>query len=149
MKEITLSFTPAELRELAKQLYMASYFLTSNDYENQKMVDDIMTRVCATGFMEAQETGGFRHGGPTETAFTISHDMDRECQPLIELYSGYCIEEDVPYELADRDFKEQYGYHEPQEILTTPYLLNSLKELQNKYIQEFETYGVTHLRLEE
>ena len=60
MKEITLSFTPDELRELAKQLYLGSYFLTTCDYDNQAMADDIMTRVCATGFAEAPETGGLQ-----------------------------------------------------------------------------------------
>lgn len=109
MKEITLSFSPDELRELAKQLYMAGYFLIYYDYENQKMVDDIMTRICATGYMEAPETEGFRHDGPTETAFIISLDTAFECEPLIELYADNCVEEDVPYALADRDFREQYG----------------------------------------
>lgn len=149
MKEITLLFTPDELRELAKQLYLARYFLITCDYDNRSMVDDITNRVCATGFAEAPETGGFRHGGLGEPTFFISSEVDEECTPLIELYEDYAVQEYLPYQLADRDFSEQYGKLEPEEILRNPPLLNTLKAIQNKYIQEFETYGVTHLRLVE
>lgn len=149
MKEITLSFTADELRELAKQLYLAGNFSIAHDYDNQSMVDDIMTRVCATGYAEAPETGGFRHGGPGETAFMISAEVDDECAPLVELFEYYCMEQYLPYELADRDFHEQYGNLGVYEITQNPALLSDLQAKQNKYKQEFETYGVTHLRLVE
>jgi len=149
MKEITLTFTPDELRELAKQLYLGGWFLTTCEYDNQQMVDDIMTRVCATGLAEAPETGGFRHGGLTETAFMISFEVDNECDPLIELYNMNAIAEYLPYVLAGRDFVEQYGTLQPEEILGNPELHHALMAIQQKYIKEFETYGATHLRLEE
>jgi hypothetical protein len=149
MKEITLLFTQDELRELAKQLYLARSFFISCDYDNQYMVDDIMNRVCATGFAEAPETGGFSHGGYGETTFFISDEVADECEPLIELYEDYAVEEYLPYRLADRDFLEQYGTLDPEEILHNPALLSALKAIQNKYLQEFETYGVIHLRLPE
>lgn len=149
MKEITLSFTPDELRELAKQLYLGGYFLIGCEYDNQQMVDDIMNRVCATGLVEAPETGGFRHGGAIDTMFTIGHAVEDECTPLVEMYDDSCVEEHLPYALADRDFEEKYGHMDAEEVLMNPALLKALKEMQNKYIQEFETYGVTHLRLQE
>jgi hypothetical protein len=149
MKEITLSFTPDELRELAKQLYLAGYFLITCDYDNQAMVDDIVTRVCGTGFVEAPETGAFTHGGPTETLFTISREVYEECGPLIELFEADALKEHLPYGLAYRDFVEQYGFLEDKAVLGDPALFDALKALQAKYIKEFETYGVMHLRLEE
>ncbi|MEO6356382.1 MAG: hypothetical protein ABIU77_06570 [Ferruginibacter sp.] len=45
MKEITLSFTPEELRELAKQLYLGSYFTLCVDYDNDAMAKDIFNRI--------------------------------------------------------------------------------------------------------
>lgn len=113
------------------------------------MVDDIMTRVCATGFAEAPETGGFRHGGLTETAFMISFEVDNECDPLVELYNMNAIAEYLPYVLADRDFVEQYATLQPEEILGNPELYRALIAIQQKYVKEFETYGATHLRREE
>jgi hypothetical protein len=149
MKEITLSFTPDELRELAKQLYLAGYFLLSIDYDNQAMVDDINTRVCATGFAEAPETGAFRHGGPMETIFMISPDVYEECDPLVDQYNDDAMQHHLPYALADRDFFEQYGTLEPEIVLRDPVMLAALEGLQAKYIREVGTYGITHLRLEE
>lgn len=149
MKEITLSFTPDELRELAKQLYLGSYFLIGTDYDNQAMADEIMTRVCTTGYRETGETGSFRHGGFSETAFVVSREVDEECAPLVELFEDSAVQEYLPYQLADRDFKEQYGNLEAEEVLNNPSLFSALKAIQNKYLQEFETYGVIHLRLQE
>ncbi len=149
MKEITLTFTPDELRELAKQLYLGSFFLISCDYDNQKMADEIMNRVCAVGFHDAPETGGFRYGGPGEPVFYVSHEVDGESQPLVELFEDLSVAEQLPYQLADRDFNEQYGKMEAEEVLTNPELLGALQAIQKVYLDEFETYGVTHLRLQE
>lgn len=149
MKEITLSFTPEELRELAKQLYLGSYFITCVDYDNEAMVRDILNKVCATGFKEAPETGAFCYGGPTETAFTISLELDDECTPLVEIYDDDCVQEYLPYALADRDFQEQYGHLEAEKILANPPMRRTIEAMQQKYKDNFETYGVTRLRLEE
>ena len=149
MKEITLSFTPDELRELAKQLYLARHFYINCDYDNRPMVDDIMTMVCATGFAEAPETNGFRHGGAGETSFFVSREVDEECTPLVELFEDYAVEEYLPYRLADRDFFEQYGTLDPEKVFGDPTLLTALESIQKKYLEEFERYGVIHLRLEE
>lgn len=148
MKEITLTFTPDELRELAKQLYLASTFLIDcGGYENQEMVDEIMNRVCEAGFHEAPETGGFRYGGLSETTFMISHEVDDECEPLIELFQDSAVAEHLPYSLADRDFIEKYGKLEFEKITMNPELMSDLLAIQKVYLEEFETYGVTHLRL--
>ena len=149
MKEITISFTPDELRELAKQLYLGGYFLITCDYENEAMVDEIFNRVCATGMAHASETGGFSHGGVTETLFTISREVDEECQPVVELYGDDCIERYLPSMLADRDFEEQYKVTDELTIVNDPELLEAHKILYDKYMKEFQTYGVRHLRLEE
>jgi hypothetical protein len=147
MKEITVTFTPDELRELAKQLYLASFFLINYDYENQKVVDEIMNRVCAIGFHDAPETGGFRYGGPDEPIFYVSHEVSNESQPLVELFEDLAVAEQLPYQLADRDFSEQYGEIEAEEVFSNPELLDALHNIQKIYLDEFETYGVTHLRL--
>ena len=76
-------------------------------------------------------------------------EVDEECDPLVELYEANAMLEYLPYALADRDFIEQYGAKEPEEVIKNPELLSAIEALQSKYIQEFETYDVTHLRLEE
>jgi|SRR6185437_7872395 hypothetical protein len=149
MKEIAIHFSPDELRELAKQLYMASFFMLACQYDNEPMVNEIMNKVCATGMAEAPETGDFRHGGPDEPLFYIGYDAAQECDPIIDIYNGYVIKERIPHELADRDFAEQYHTFDPEIVLTNPEMLSALHALQKKYIEEFERYGVTHLRLVE
>ena len=149
MKDITISFTPDELRELAKQLYLASFLIIGFPYDNEEMAREIFNRVCATGYGEAPELEAFRFGGMMETLFTISHELDDECSPVIEQYDVSAVEEHLPYALAARDFKEKYGVLEDMEVLTNPVLLNELEDIQNKYKLEFELYGVEHLRLEE
>lgn len=149
MKEITIQFSADELVELAKQLSLARYFSVNGNYDNVEMVDNLMTRICATGMAEAPETKAFRHGGPGEPAFFISLDLDFECEPLIELYKDSVVQEYLPYSLADRDFMEQYNTLDPETIVNNPDMLAALKTIQKKYIDEFEKYGVTHLRLEE
>jgi hypothetical protein len=149
MKEITICFTDDELVELAKQLYMASYLTIGFPYDNLAMAEEIFNKVCATGFLEVPERGAFRHGGFSETPFTISLDLDNECDPIIEQYEASAVEEQLPYALADRDFVEKYGKLEPMEVLHNSELLNELQGIQEKYKQEIERYGVIHLRLEE
>ncbi len=148
MKDITISFTADELRELAKQLYLASFLMIGFPYDNEEMVREIFNRVCATGFVEAPELGAFRYGGMSETVFSISHELDDECDPVVEQYNVSAVEDHLPYALADRDFKEKYGDLEDMEVLTNPVLLKELEDIQNKYKLEFELYGVEHLRLE-
>ena len=149
MKEITLTFSADELVELARQLYLAGYFLNGvSDYVNTEMVDEIMNRVCATGMAQVPETNAFKMGEPGEPTFFISPDVGAECDPLVELYDDSVIAEYLPFALADRDFTEQHGMLEAREVFESPELLTSLKALQKKYLDEFERYGVTHLRLE-
>lgn len=83
-----------------------------------------MNRVCAAGFHEARETGGFRYGGPSETTFMISHEVDEECEPLMELYEDSNVAHHLPYSLADRDFVEKYGKMEPEKVVMNPELLS-------------------------
>ena len=147
MQEITISFTPDELIELGKQLYLGSAFTIGFPYDNQKMADEISNKVCAVGFLEMPERKAFRHGGLTENAFEISLDLSAECTPIIEQYEESSIAEHLPYDLADRDFKEKYGEPEVMEVLNNPVLLGSLKAIQKKYKDEFERYGVNNLRL--
>jgi hypothetical protein len=149
MKEIAITFSPEELIELAKQLYMASYMTISFPYDNQKMADEIYNRVCATGYLEVPELGAFREGGFTETAFTISSEVDDLCEPIVEQFQAHAVADDLPYSLADRDFQEKYGQLEPLVVVKNPELLSDLKAIQEKYKKEFERYGVIHLRLEE
>ncbi len=147
MKEITLTFDPDELCELAKQLYLASNLLMNCGYDNQKMADDLRDRVCAVGFLELPEMGAFRPGGHFDPPFTLTHDVDKELITVLDIYNDEMVAEHVPYALADRDFEEKYGHMEPEDILRNPKLLNELEAIQKVYKEEFERYGVRNLRL--
>ena len=149
MKQVTIQFSADELRELAKQLSLARCFLINCDYDNEEMVHTIMSRVCAIGMAETPESDAFRHGGFGEPIFITSFELDAEAEPLIELYNDYVLEEYLPYSLADRDFMEQYNTLDPDIVFSDPDLVAALKAIQKKYIDEFERYGVMHLRLEE
>jgi hypothetical protein len=59
------------------------------------------------------------------------------------------IKDTIPFQLADRDFEEQYHTIDPEVVFGDPELHTALKALQKKYMDEFERSGVTHLRLEE
>jgi len=150
MKEITITFTADELVELAKQLYLASFVTIGFPYDNQELAFAIFNKVCATGFLQVPELEAFDHCGPlSDTEFSISNQIDAECEPIIEQFEAYAIAEYLPYELADRDFDEKYGKLEAEEVFNNHELLRKLETIQNKYKQEFERYGVIHLRLEE
>ena len=149
MKEIIIHFSVDELVELAKQLSLARHFLINCEYDNKKMVDEIMERICATGMVEDPETNTFRHGGPGEPAFMPGLEIDEDCEPIVELYNDYVLQEYLPYSLADRDFMEQYNTLDPETVFEDPELLEALEAIQKKYLDEFERYGIIHLRLEE
>ena len=149
MEKITLSFTPEELRELAKQLYIAG-FVTGVEYDKMEFADSIYNYVCKEGFNNAPETEAFRKNMEDDyTEYGISFDMDDEVVPLIELYKDEAVMEHVPYMLAHRDFTEQYGEMKPEEIWNDPELKEIYFTIQKKYVKEFETYGITHLRLQD
>ena len=148
MKEITISFSTDELIELAKQLYIASYITTAFPYDHQQMADEVFNKVCAAGFLEAPESEAFRHGGMTETAFHISLDLSSDCDPIVEEFEVSAFQNQLPYELADRDFKEKYGKMKPLEVVNNTKLRTEIESIQKKYKQEIERYGVLHLRLE-
>lgn len=119
-------------------------------YDNEELANEIYNRVCAIGFLEAPEMGAFVRCGPFgDTEFGISMDLDDECEPIVEQFKASAIEDQLPYELADRDFEEKYGKMEPLEVVNNSKLLKELEAIQKKYKQEFERYGVIHLRLEE
>lgn len=147
MEKITISFTPDELIELVKQLYLGSAITIGFPYDNKKMADEISNKVCAVGFLEMPEREAFRHGGFAENAFEISLDLSAECDPIVEQYEHSAIAEHLPYDLADRDFEEKYGKPEAMEVLNNPVLMGDLEAIQKKYKEEFERYGVRNLRL--
>ena len=149
MKEITITFTSEELTELARQLYMASYVITGFPYHKEKLARKIMNKVCAAGFAEAPETGAFRHGGFTETKFTISLEAGTEGDAVIEQFKDDAVAHQLPFQLADRDFEEKYGKMDPMDIVQNAPLLAELKTIQEKYKLDFERYGVLYLRMEE
>ena len=147
MKEITVSFSPDELIELAKQLYLGAAVTIGFPYDNLEMADEIFNKVCAVGFLEIPEREALRHGGPTETAFSISLDLSAECDPIVEQYEDSAIADHLPYDLADRDFEEKYCKLEVMEVLNNPVLRGDLEAIQKKYKEEFERYDVRNLRL--
>ncbi len=150
MKEITITFTADELVELAKQLYLGSFVTIGFPYDNQEMAFEIFNKVCATGFLQVPELEAFDRCGPmSETEFSISTQIDDECEPIVEDFKASAIEEHLPYQLADRDFVEKYGKLEAEDVFNNHDLLQELETIQEKYKQEFERYGVIHLRLEE
>lgn len=108
ISEISLSFTPEELRELTKQLFLANFMALSCDYGNHAIADGIMLKVCASGYLEASETGGFTHNGIVDPAFTFSMELDDEWYPLLELFKIDCMEEYLPLALAERDLNSSF-----------------------------------------
>jgi PhnB protein len=149
MNQIMLSFTTDEYRELAKLLNLAKSVLTSCEYDNQPMVDEIFNRVCETGFMVAPETGAFMEAGLlNNTPFDVSPEIHSESVPLLELFEMDCVKEHLPYSLAERDFNEMHGVRAEEAITQDDEVLRELESIQKKYLDEFEIYGITHLRLE-
>lgn len=148
MEQITLDFSPEELIELARQMYLASYFMiTYDDYENEELAKEIYTKICATGFKQLPESGAFEHGGFTETLFRISIKESEKCEPLIESFEDDAVMEYLPYALADRDFVEKYGKLEVMEILNNNELRKELEGIQNYYKMEIMLNGAENLRL--
>jgi hypothetical protein len=150
MKEITLTFTADELVELAKQLSLGFGVTIGFPYDNEKMALDIFNRVCETGYDELPELDAFMRCGPlNDTEFALSPELDDQCEVVVEQFEVSAVEKHLPYALADRDFREKHGKLEVMEVLNNPELLEELQAIQEKYKQEFERYGVIHLRLEE
>ena len=150
MKELTLTFTEDEYLMLAKMLNLAQWTLASVDYDDFDKVNKIYNAVCEKGFHELAETESFAEMGHANlTQFDFSRGMCDEMDVITDLAEISVLQEHLPYSLADRDFEEKYGFLEPEAILNDPDLLAELKTIQEKYIEEFGTYGVTHLRLEE
>lgn len=150
MKQISITFTADEFVELAKQLYLGSFVTIGFPYDNEEMAFEILNKVCETGYHELPELEAFMRCGPlNHTEFGISCQIDDECEPIIEQYQASAMEEHLPYALADRDFEEKYGKLEAEDVFNNHELLQELETIQKKYKQEFERYGVTHLRLEE
>lgn len=151
MKELTLTFTEDEYLVLAKMLNIAHWIITIEEgYDDFNTVNKIYNEVCRKGFYELPETKSFQEMGELNlTPFDISEEMEDETTALIDLAEIAALQEHLPYSLADRDFEEKYGTLEKEVVLMNPELLEALKAIQKKYIDEFATYGVTHLRLEE
>ena len=150
MKELTLTFTEDEYLLLARMLNIAQCVVPGPEYDDFDKVNKIYNDVCKKGFYELPETESFREMGELNfTPFDISDDMSDETEALIELFNITTLQEHLPYSLADRDFEEMYGHLEPEVIVNDPKLLPALQRLQKKYIEDFGTYGVAHLRLEE
>jgi hypothetical protein len=150
MKELTLTFTEEEYLVLAKMLNIAQWALCTLDWDDFDTMNKIYNAVCEKGFNELPETKSFAEMGELNmTRFDISKEMINETTALLALVEIEAQQEHLPYSLADRDFEEMYGTLEPEVVLSNPELLGALKDLQNKYIEEFGKYGVTHLRLEE
>jgi hypothetical protein len=79
----------------------------------------------------------------------FSFELDDECTPLVEIYGDDYVQKYLPFALAERDFQEQYGHLEAEKIRANPPLKRTIEAMHKKYKDNFETYGVTRLRLEE
>ena len=148
MKEITISFTEGELVELAKQLYLSSYILIGFPYDNMEMVENISNKVCAVGFHEMPELEAFRHGGLGENLFELSLELSQQCDPIFDQFEANVMGNQLPDDLAARDFQEKYGEMKPLQLNQNLELLEELRAIQEIYRLEFERYGIRHLRLE-
>jgi hypothetical protein len=151
MKELTLTFTEDEYLVLAKMLNIAQWIVAiERGYDDFNTVNKIYNDVCKKGFYELRETKSFREMGELNyTPYDISEELEDETTVLTDLAEIAALQKHLPYSLAQRDFEEKYGTIEDEVILMNPELLEALKAIQKKYIDEFAKYGVTHLRLEE
>ncbi len=90
MKQITLSFTAEEYRELAKLVSLGSNTICSaDDYPGTELVKGLLLKICIHGYVQVPECGAFQVGGGgmgkfKEPEFLLSDELSNECDELEE-----------------------------------------------------------------
>jgi hypothetical protein len=135
MEEITLSFTPEELKELAKQLHLGAHiYMCPDGYKNEVMAEELMLRICKAGYYMAPETDGFACGlSELDIPYQISDEVFYECEDLIKEYDKRAMLEYLPDALACRDYKEKYGEIDENEIVKDRKLFGTMMDMQTDY----------------
>jgi hypothetical protein len=153
MKQITLSFAPEEYRELAKLMALGTGMtMGADDYPNRELADEVNLKICTNGYVQVPESGAFSMGGGSigdmvEPEFVISDELHYECEALEEAYKKREFLEFLSCSMADRDFYEQYGEMEPEEMVNNREFLKFIREKQTEYRQEFMFNSIDNLRL--
>lgn len=148
MKEITLTFSKAELLELAKQLYMGSFFMiTYDDYENEELAMSLMAKICGAGFKYANENNDYCHGGPTEPAFRVSNETLEVCNDMVEMFENEAMLDKISNSLANREFEEKYN-RSVLEALGDKVLYKDLEKMRAYYKQDIMINGSKNIRMD-
>ena len=152
MKEITLSFTPEEYRELAKLVTLGSWFIMGADDYPVELMEEVKLKICTHGYVQLPGSDAFTRGGEEgevfrDAEFAISDKLFDECEVFEEAYKKREFLEFLSCQMADRDFFEQYGKLEVEEVIKNPEFMGFLLEKQTEYRQQFMFNGVDNLRV--
>jgi hypothetical protein len=148
MKEVTLSFTEEELLELARQLYMAGFFMIYyDDYPFEKLARALELKICSAGFGEFNEKGDYEYGGSGESIFRLSIDQGTDLEDVVEALENNAIQEYIPDRLAFRDIKEKHGNMTEDELVYNTELYKEYEEICNMYKMELLLNGIENFRL--
>lgn len=152
MKEVTLSFTPEEYRELAKLVTLGSWFIMGADDYPDELMEDIKLKICTHGYAQLPDSDAFTRikeesGIIREAEFVVSNKLYEECEVLEEAYKKREFLEFLSCQMADGDFEEQYGKMEAEELVKNPEFVQFVLEKQTKYRQQFMFNGVDNLRV--
>jgi hypothetical protein len=153
MKQVTISFTVKEYKELAKLVYLGSHFLWgADDYKNTEVAEKILLEICTVGYEEVPECGAFQTGGIgtsvyKEPEFVISNELAYECDDLEEAYMKRAFLEFLSCQMSERDFYEKFGEMEIDEVTSNPKLMRFLTDKQTEYRQELMFNGIENLHV--
>jgi len=154
MKEITLSFTPEEYRELAKLVTLGSWFIMGADDYPAELMEEVTLKIYTNGYVQLPGSDAFAMGGGgigdfREAEFVVSDKLYEECEVLEDAYKKREFLEFLSCQMADRDFYEQYGKMEAEEAVKNPEFIKFMLEKQIEYRQQFMFNGVDNLRVVE
>lgn len=149
MKQVTISFSVKEYKELTKLVWLACPFLWgADDYKNLKTVDSVFHKICKQGLEQIPESGAFTADeGFEKPRWTVSQKIFDECEKLEEAHEKRVVLNHLVCEMAHRDFVSEYGKMEPEEIVANPDYVNFVLNRQNEYKQEFLFNKVDNLHL--
>lgn len=147
MNRITLTFTANQLRELAKELYLASIITSVVNYKKENFAMTIMNKVCRAGFLEAPETGIFAQpANSDEPPFYINKELEDECTPLVDAYKEFYTAYDVFAEFVNRECIERFGKPGTVHLFADPLVGKEAIAFVTKLDEDYKTNGFANFR---
>lgn len=118
--------------------------LNSHSEKDSPDVDNLVQKI----FSGTKETGlqeWIEYAEDLEKYFP-TRNMEETVHSLVEEYDEYTFYEELPYKLADRDFKQKYKTFEINKMSPETQFLHK-EELAEKYWKEFEKNGLKNLKI--